>query len=90
MLPQQHVKDPGHSAKRAGGRLHLNPHTPLIQRIRSGLTMLRKRSVGTYKGNELTLNSSGNAWPQSSQLDEPLWTDHRLKSGTGVRELISA
>ena len=28
VLPQQHVKDPGHSAKSAGGRLHLNSHTP--------------------------------------------------------------
>ena len=26
MLPQQHVKDPGHSAKSAGGRLQLNMH----------------------------------------------------------------
>ena len=30
MLPQYHVKDPGHSAKRAGGRLQLNTHTPYI------------------------------------------------------------
>ena len=37
-LPQWHVKDPGHSAKSAGGRLHLNKHTPLTQRSRSGLT----------------------------------------------------
>ena len=29
MLPQWHVKDPGYSAKSAGGRLHLNMHTPL-------------------------------------------------------------
>ena len=27
MLPQWRVKDPGHSAKSAGGRLHLNTHT---------------------------------------------------------------
>ena len=40
VLPQWHVKDPGHSAKSAGGRLHLNTHTPLTQRSRSGLTML--------------------------------------------------
>ena len=26
VLPQQHVKDPGHSAKRAGGRLQLKTH----------------------------------------------------------------
>ena len=26
VLPQQHIKDPGHSAKSAGGRLQLNTH----------------------------------------------------------------
>ena len=30
VLPQQHVKDPGHSAKSAGGRLQLNAHTPYV------------------------------------------------------------
>ena len=30
VLPQWHVKDPGHSAKSAGGRLQLNTHTPYI------------------------------------------------------------
>ena len=29
MLTQWHVKDPGHSAKSAGGRLHLNTHCTL-------------------------------------------------------------
>ena len=49
VLPQWHVKDPGHSAKSAGGRLHVNTYTPLTQRSRSGLTMpLSKHSVGTY------------------------------------------
>ena len=51
--------------------------------------MLSRRSVGTYQGHELTRNSSGNTQPQSSQLAEPLQTDPDLKSGTGVRELIS-
>ena len=50
VLPQWHVKDPGHSAKSAGGRLHLNTHTPLTQRNRSGLTMpLSRHSVGIYQ-----------------------------------------
>ena len=40
VLRQWHIKDPGHSAKRAGGKLHLNTHTPLTQRNRSGMTML--------------------------------------------------
>ena len=44
------VKNPGHSAKNADGRLHLNTHIPLTQRSRSGLTMsLSRHSVGTYK-----------------------------------------
>ena len=34
-------------------------------------------------------NSSGNIRPQSSQLAEPLWTDHGVKSGMSARELIS-
>ena len=30
VLPQQHVKDYGHSAKSAGGRLQLNTHAPYV------------------------------------------------------------
>ena len=30
MLPQKHVKNPGHSAKSAGARLQLNTHTPYV------------------------------------------------------------
>ena len=30
VLPQEHVKDPGHYAKSAGGRLQLNTHTPYV------------------------------------------------------------
>ena len=49
VLPQWHVKDPGHSAKSAGGRLHLHTPTLWTQRNRSGLTMPPSRhSVGTY------------------------------------------
>ena len=88
MLPQWHVKDPGHSAKSAGGRLHLNTHTPLTQRSRSGLTVPSRLSVKTYEGSDLTRNASGNTRPQSSQLAKPLWTDPGLKRGTGVHELI--
>ena len=44
LLPQWYVKDPGHSAQSAVGRLqHLNTHTPLAQQSRSGLTMLLSR-----------------------------------------------
>ena len=50
VLPQWHIKDPGHSAKSAGGGLHLNTHTTLTHRSRSGLTMpLSRQSVGTYQ-----------------------------------------
>ena len=50
VLPQWHVKDPGHSAKSASGRLLLNTHTPLTQRSRSGLTMpLSRHSVRKRK-----------------------------------------
>ena len=48
-LSQQHIKDPGHSAKSAGSRLHLNMRTSLTQRSRSGLTMLSKNSVETHQ-----------------------------------------
>ena len=36
VLPQWHVKDPGHSAKSAGGRLHLNMHTSWPNEVRVG------------------------------------------------------
>ena len=50
VLPQWHVKYPGHSAKSAGGRLHLNMHAALTQRSRNGLTIpLSRHSVGTYQ-----------------------------------------
>ena len=62
---------------------------------------LSRHSVGTYQvlvlvgafqnlsGNELTRNSSGNTWSQSSQLAEPLKTDLAIKNRISVRELIS-
>ena len=31
VLPQWHVKDPGHSAKGAGGRLKLNTYAPYVR-----------------------------------------------------------
>ena len=82
-------ENPGNSAKSPGGRLHLNTHTPLTQRSQSGLAMLSRHTMGTYLGNELTSNSSGNTWLQSSQLTEPLWTDPYLKSVTGMHKVIS-
>ena len=50
VLPQWHAKDPGHSAKSAGGRWHLNVHTPLTHQSQSGLTVaLSRQSVGFYQ-----------------------------------------
>ena len=47
-------KDPGHSAKSAGGRLYLNTHTHLTKRGRSGLTMpLSRHRVGAYQETSL-------------------------------------
>ena len=49
VLLQWHVKNPSHSAKNAGGRLHLNMHTPLTQQSWCGLTVpVSRYSVGIY------------------------------------------
>ena len=89
VLPQWHVKYPGHSAESAGGRLHLDTHIPFNQRSRRGLTMpLCRHSAGSLSGNELICNSSGNTRPQMSQFAEPLWTDPGLISEISVGNLI--
>ena len=85
VLPHWHVKDPGHSAKSAGGRLHLNMHTPLTHPSRSGLT---RHSVGTYQETSSHASRQETLKSQSSQLAEPLWTDPGLESEISVRELI--
>ena len=72
VLPQWHVKNLGHFAKSADGRLHLSTRTLLTKRSRRGSTMLSRHIRGTYQGNELTRNSSGNVRLRSSQLAEPL------------------
>ena len=79
----------GHSAKSAGGRLHLNTHTPFTQQCQNGLTMLSRHSMETCQGNKVTCNSSGNTWPQLSQLAEPLLTTPGIRSGISVHNLIS-
>ena len=86
VLPQWH---PGHSAKSAGGRLHLNMHTSLTQWNHSGLTMpLCRHSVRTYQ--EISSHSTRQeTLRQPSQLAELLWTAPGLKSGISVRDLIS-
>ena len=75
MLLQWHIKNPGHSAKSAGGRLHLNMHTPLTQRSCSWLTMpLSRHSRGTYPETN-SHTTCHNIRPQLSQVAEPLWTN---------------
>ena len=69
ILPGWHVKDPSHSAKSAGGRLHLNMEATLTQRSEIGLTVLSRHSVEIYQGNELTRNWSWDTRPKSSAMD---------------------
>ena len=52
VLPQWYVKDPSHTAKSAGGKLHLNMRTLITQRSWSGLTVPSRHSVGTYQGKQ--------------------------------------
>ena len=59
------------------------------QRSRSGLTLLFRHGVGTYRGNEPARNSSENARPQSSQFAELLWIDPVLHGEIDAGELIS-
>ena len=90
ILLQWHVKDPNHSAKSAGGRSHLNMHTPLTQQSWSGLAMpLSRQSVGTFQKMSSHANSSGNTQPQLFQFAKPLWTDPGINSGISVHKLIS-
>ena len=50
LLLQWSIRDPSHSAKSAGGGLHLNTHTPMTQCSQSGLTLLLSRHrLGTYQ-----------------------------------------
>ena len=84
------LKDPDHSAKSAGGRLHLNTHTPLDPTKSEWADYAAVQAwCGNLSGNDLTRNLSGDIRPQSAQLAEPLWTDPCLKCRISVRELIS-
>ena len=91
VLPRWHVKDPGHSAKSAGGRVHISTHTSLTQRSRSGLTApLSRQSVGIHHETSSHAARRGTlARSQSSQLAELLGTDPGLNSEISLCELIS-
>ena len=59
VLPQWHVKHPGHSTKKCRRQVSPNVHTALTQRSRSGLTMpLSRHSVRIYQE-----TASGNIRP---------------------------
>ena len=88
MLPQWHIKDPSHSAKSAGGRLHLNTNTPLTHRSQSGLCRCPGR-VWEFIRKRAHTQLVTKTRSQSSQLAEPLWADPGRKSGISLRELIS-
>ena len=76
VLPQWHLKDPIHSAKRAGGRLHLNTHNYTLDPVKS--EWADYAAVQAYSvGNKLTRDL----------FAEPLWTDPDIKSGISVRKL---
>ena len=88
-LLQWLVDNPSHSAKSAGGRLHLNMHTLDPTKSERADYATVQAQCGNLSGNELICNLSGNIWPQSPQPAEPLWTDPGIKSEFSVRELIS-
>ena len=89
VLPQRHVKVPGHSAKSAGGRLHLSTPTPLTQRSWDGLTVpMSGHTLRTYPETSSRATCQGTR-PQSCQFAEPLLSNPGLKSRSSVCELIS-
>ena len=83
MLPQWHVQDPGHSAKKCRWQVtpkHAYTHDPIDSEWADYAAA--PAQCGNLSGNELTHNLS-------SQLTKPLWTGPGIKSGISVRELIS-
>ena len=61
---------------------------PHYQEGQSGLTILTRQSVGTYRGNELTSNWSVKTHSQSFQLAERLGTDPNMKHGISAHKVI--
>ena len=60
VIPQWHVKDPGHSAKSAGGRLLPNAHAPYICGFEGGDTKLvhgLKRPISSSVTRHQPINS---------------------------------
>ena len=90
VLPQGHLKDPDHYAKSAGGRLHLNTHTLLTRRSRSGLTVpLSRHTVGAYQETRSRATRQGTLGHSRLSSLRLKTKDPGLKRGLSVRELIS-
>ena len=73
VLPQWHVKDPGHSAKKCKWQVtptHAYTRDPSKSEWADYTAV--QAECGSLSGNELTRNSSGSTRSQSSQLAEPL------------------
>ena len=90
VLPQWHVKDLGHSAKKCRWQV-IPKHAYTLDPTNSEWADYTavQAYCGNLSGNELTRNLSGNTRSQSSQLAEPPWTDLDLKNGISVRDLVS-
>ena len=74
LLLQWHIKDLSHSATSVDGRLYLNMHTALTQRSQTGLCFcpgIVWEPIWKWAHTQLV--------GESSQLDEPLWTDPGLE-----------
>ena len=82
-------KRPRSFCQKCRWQINLNTHTPDPRKSEWAEYAAVQAECGNLSGNELTRNSSGNTWSQSSQLAEPLRTDPGLKKGISVHELIS-
>ena len=80
-LPQWHVKDPDHSAKNVGGRLHLNTHTYDPTKS-EWADYAVQASCGNISGNEFTRQGT------LCHSRFSLMINHGIKSENGMHELI--
>ena len=88
VLPQWQVKNSGHSAKSAGGRLHLNTRRvhPWPNEVGVGWLCRCPGIVWKPIRKQAHIQLVREC---SSQLAEPQWTDPGIKKGIYMRELIS-
>ena len=91
VLLQWHATDPGHTAKSAGGRLHLNTHTPLTQRSRSGLNMplaTRQETLGYSRFSSLSHCGLILAWEQKVDSACASWSPLSKKKSAGGKWIV--